>query len=193
MPIAFDVINSGSHGIIYGYVAKGGEYRITVSAGESLLTTAVADGSFFIRALPQSACSYRALAVTATTPPVGGLPPSISRSLNHDAPRFTTTLRFGACRPHHPVTVTAAHGQSQGRSPDAALAHVTARLPLIAPPGSHSHAHGAVQELTHDGHDGISLLTFGLSPGRYGVWLLGPNTSVALGVATVNHDLQGVV
>ncbi len=191
VPVAFGLINSGSHGIIYGYVATGGEYRITISAGHSRLTTNVQDGSFFIRALPRSACAYPALSVTATTPPVGGLPPSISRSLNENAPRFTTTLRFGACRAHRLLTVTSARGQSQGRSPDAALAHVTAQLSLVPPPGSHSHARGMVQELAHAGHTGVSLLAVGLSPGRYRVWLLGPHAPVALAVATVTHELRG--
>ncbi|MGO9496317.1 MAG: hypothetical protein ACLQA5_06340 [Solirubrobacteraceae bacterium] len=44
-------------------------------------------------------------------------------------------------------------------------------------------------ELTHDGQRGVSLFAFGLKPGRYGVWLVGPQGgATALGAVSVKHD-----
>ena len=44
-------------------------------------------------------------------------------------------------------------------------------------------------ELTHDGQRGINLFAFGLKPGRYGIWLVGPHgRTAALGADKVRHD-----
>jgi hypothetical protein len=190
VPVPFGLVNAGSHGIVYGYVGRGGgSYRITVSAGNTPLTSSVADLYFFIRELPRPACAYRALTITATSTPVTGLPSGIARSLDDDPTQLTTTMRFGACRPHALVTATSEHGESHGRNPNASLATVTAQLSLIAPPGSGSRAGGRVWELTHDGQRGVNLFAFGLRPGRYGVWLLGPRgRTTALGAVNVKHD-----
>lgn len=194
VPTPFGLIDAGPHGIVYGYVAKGaGGYRITISEGNQQLNTTITNTFFFIRALPRPACSYRALSVTATSTPDRGDPPGISRALNNNATRFTTTMRFGNCRPHALVRVTAEHGESQGRSPNAALASVTATVELTAAPGSHSHASGTAWELTHDGLRGFRLLAVGLRPGRYGIGLLSAHHQVtAIGTATIkHHELQG--
>lgn len=190
VPVPFGLVNAGARGIVYGYVATGGgSYRITVSAGNTPLTSSVVDTSFFIAALPRQACAYRALTVTATSTRVNGLPPDISRSLDDNAIHLTTTMRFGDCRPRALVGAISERGQTQGRSPNAPLARVTAQLSLIAPPGSHSRARGTVWELTHDGRRGINLFAFGLTPGRYGIWLLGPHDRVtAVAAVTVKHD-----
>lgn len=190
VPVPFGLVNAGSHGIVYGYITTGGgSYRVTVSAGNTPLASRVVDTSFFIAALPRSACSYRELSVTGISTDVTGLPPDITRSLDDDPTQLMTTMRFGACRPHALVTALSESGQSQGRSPNAPLATATAQLPLIAPPASGSRAGGRVWELTHDGQRGVSLFAFGLKPGRYGVWLLGPHgRTAALGAVNVRHD-----
>jgi hypothetical protein len=190
VPVPFGLVNAGSHGIVYGYITTGGgSYRVTVSAGNTPLASRVVDTFFFIAALPRSACSYRELSVTAISTDVTGLPPDITRSLDDDPTQLTTTMRFGACRPHALVTATSEHGESQGRNPNAPLATATAQLPLVAPPGSGSRAGGRVWELAHDGQRGVSLFAFGLRSGRYGIWLLGPQgRSTALGAVNVRHD-----
>ena len=190
VPVPFGLINAGAHGIVYGYVANGaGSYRITVSAGATPLATSVTDTLFFILALPRPACTFPALSVTATATPVGGLPPDISRSLNDTATRFTTTIGFGDCRPHALVTAVSEGGQSEGRSPNAPLATGIAQVKLIAAPGSHSHAVGTVWELRHGGKLGINLFAGRLRPGRYGVWLFGPNhRATSLASVTVKHN-----
>ena len=189
VPVPFGLVNTGSHGIVYGYVTGGGSYHVTVSAGSTPLATRVVDTFFFITALPRSACSYRELSVTAISTDVTGLPPDFTRSLDDDPTQLTTTMGFGACRPHALVTATSEHGERQGRNPNAPLATSTAQLPLIAPPGSGSRAGGRVWELAHDGQRGVSLFAFGLRPGRYDVWLLGPHRgTAALGAVNVKHD-----
>jgi hypothetical protein len=190
VPVPFGLVNDGPHGIVYGYVANGaGGYRITVSAGAASLTGTTTDDFFFIAALPRPACSYRELTVTATSAPVAGLPPAIRRSLNDDPTRFTTTMRFGECARGALVRVISERGQTVGRAPNAPLATGVAQLSLTAPSGSHSRARGTVWELTHRGKFGLELLAFGLSPGRYVVWLLGPDTQVrSLAAVAVKHD-----
>ena len=190
VPVPFGLVNAGPHAILYGYVAEGGgAYRITVSAGNTTISSSVANLFFFIRALPRPACAYRALTITATSTPAIGLPPDILRSLNEDPTVLTTTMSFGACRPHSLVTAASEQGASRGRSPDAPLATQIAQVMLTPSPGSRSGLGGRVWELTHAGVRGINLFAFGLGPGRYGVWLLGPHGQIAkLGAAEVKHD-----
>jgi hypothetical protein len=190
VPVPFGLINAGPHGVLYGYVAAGGGgYRITVSAGSRALARTATDSMFFIRALPRSACSYPVLTVTATSTPVAGMPPAISRSLDDSAPAFTTTMRFGDCRRHALVTPVSEHGQRRGRSPNAPLAHVRAQVPLTVPSRSQSRASGTIWELTHNAQRGVGLLAVRLRPGRYGIWLLTPHKRpVVLGTATITHD-----
>ncbi len=190
VPVPFALVNAGPHAIVYGYAATGGpSSRITVSAGNTTILSSVANLFFFIHALPRPACAYRALTITATSTPVSGMPPDISRSLNEDPTRLTTTMQFGACRPHALVTAVSEQGSSQGRSPNAPLATATAQVKLTPPSGSGSRASGWVFELAHDGLRGINLLAFGLTPGRYGIWLVGPQgRTTALGADRVKHD-----
>ena len=190
VPVPFGLVNAGSHAIVYGYVATGGPtYRITVSAGNTTLLTSVANLFFFIHALPRPACDYRALTITATSTPVSGMPPDITRALDDDPIQLTTRIQFGACRPHALVTAVSEQGSSQGRSPNAPLATTTAQVRLRPPSGSSSRANGWVFELAHAGLRGINLLAFGLTPGRYGIWLVGPHGEpTALGADTVKHD-----
>jgi hypothetical protein len=194
VPVPFGLINAGAHGIVYGYVdAGGGSYRVTVSAGAAAITSTVTDTFFFIRELPRPACAYRALTVTATSTPVAGMPPDISRSLDDEPTRFTTTLQFGDCHAPGLVTPVSEHGTTTGRSPNAPLARVTAQVKLVAPAGSGSNASGIVFELTHGGSRGINLLAFKLAPSRYGVWLLGPHgNATALAIVNVRRgEIQG--
>jgi hypothetical protein len=190
VPVPFGLVDAGSHAIVYGYAATGGpSYRITVSAGNTTILSSVANLFFFIHALPRPACAYRALTITATSTPVSGMPPDITRSLDDDPTRLTTTMQFGACRPHALVTAVSAQGSTQGRSANAPLATVTAQVKLSPPPGSSSRTSGWVFELAHDGVRGINLLAFGLAPGRYGIWLVGPRgRTTALGADKVKHD-----
>lgn len=190
----FGLVNAGSHGIVYGYLTTGGgAFRVTIWSGNTPLASSIAETDFFIGALPRDACAYRALTVTATSTPVTGMPPDISRALDDAAIHLTTTMHFGECRPRALVTAVSERGETQGRSPDAPLAKITAQLRLIASPDAPPHAGAIVWELTHDGLRGINLFAFGLTPGQYGVWLLGPNGHVtALAAVTVKHDeIQG--
>lgn len=190
VPVPFGLVDAGPRGIVYGYVEGAGSYRITVSAGSTPLASSVTDTFFFIGALPRPACSYRALTVTATATPVTGLPPAIDRSLDASATHFTTTMRFGACRSHALVTVASEHGLTQGRSPNAPLAQVIQQQKLL-PASPRSHAMGTVFELAHGGLRGVNVLAFGLSPGRFGIWLLDSHNRItALGAATVRHELR---
>jgi hypothetical protein len=190
VPVPFGLVNAGPHAIVYGYAATGGpSSRITVSAGNTTILSSVANLFFFIHALPRPACAYHALTITATSTPVSGMPPDISRSLNEDPTRLKTTMQFGACRPHALVTAVSEQGSSQGRSPNAPLATATAQVKLTPPSGSSSRASGWVFELARDGLRGINLLAFGLTPGRYGIWLIDPHgRSTALGADKVKHD-----
>jgi hypothetical protein len=190
VPVPFGLVNAGAHAIVYGYVATGGgSYRITVSSGNTTLLSNVANLFFFIHALPRPACAYRALTITATSTPVSGMPPDISRSLDEDPTRLTTTMQFRACRPHALVTAVSEQGSIHGRSPNAPLATATAQVKLTPPTGSASRASGWVFELAHDGLRGINLLAFGLAPGRYGIWLVGAGgRTTALGADTVKRD-----
>ncbi len=194
VPVPFGLVNAGSHGIVYGYLTTGGgAFRVTIWSGNTPLASSIAETDFFIGALPRDACAYRALTVTATSTPVTGMPPDISRALDDAAIHLTTTMHFGECRPRALVTAVSERGETQGRSPDAPLAKITAQLRLIASPDAPPHAGAIVWELTHDGLRGINLFAFGLTPGQYGVWLLGPNGHVtALAAVTVKHDeIQG--
>jgi hypothetical protein len=191
VPVAFGVIDAGAHGIVYGYTTEGANYRFTIAGQGVHMDTRFQDVMFFIAALPRSACSYPSLSVTATEPPVGGLPPGISKDLDAHTPRLTTTLHFGACHPGRSRPVTLSRGQRSGRSPNASLARVIASPPLKPPAGSDSRARGITEQETHHGHNGISIDAFDLDPGRYVVWLLGGHRPSVLARATVRHALQG--
>jgi DNA-binding beta-propeller fold protein YncE len=69
-PAEFELIDAGSHGIVYGYVANPGSYSIKLTSAGALpapLVRQVQGGTFFIAALPKSACSYPTMVLNATT------------------------------------------------------------------------------------------------------------------------------
>jgi YVTN family beta-propeller protein len=65
-PAEFELIDAGSTGLVYGYVANPGAYAIHLSGGipapRALL---VRGGTFFIGQLPRSACSYHTVTLNA--------------------------------------------------------------------------------------------------------------------------------
>jgi hypothetical protein len=132
--VEFGLIDAGSHAIIYGQAPTlGGAVHVSLPGTASgTLVTNDAD-SFFIRALPESACRYGSITVLATSQVEGrGLPPAITASLNADRTTFRTTETFvGACRAHELVPVTHVVDAKAGRSLAAPLAIITATIQLV--------------------------------------------------------------
>jgi hypothetical protein len=66
----FDLIDVKPRGVLYGFIASKGTYSIrleNVIAGEPAVTRRVKDGTFFIQALPKSACAYHSLDLVLDT------------------------------------------------------------------------------------------------------------------------------
>jgi DNA-binding beta-propeller fold protein YncE len=99
-PAEFEVIDAGSQGIVYGYVANPGHYAIKLtSSGTSPAPPAPAEqqvqgGTFFIGVLPKSACSYSTMVLNATT---------ASASDAHQ-------LGFGTCKANELVPIQTSEG-----------------------------------------------------------------------------------
>jgi YVTN family beta-propeller protein len=96
-PAEFELLSTGHDGIVFGYVANPGNYKVTLSGATDLRsphTFRIDGGTFFIGQLPRSACAYRALQLTASTASV--------TDLHH--------LGFGSCRPDRLVTITESDG-----------------------------------------------------------------------------------
>lgn len=84
--IGFALIDAPSRGVVFGYVARPGVYTIGVrSSTMPAQTVELGWGTVFVVGLPNSACAYPTLSVSATSPR--------TRSTG------VTTTRFGACRP----------------------------------------------------------------------------------------------
>ncbi len=100
-PAEFALVDKGSAGIVYGYFANPGHPRITLSGGGETVvvprTESVLGGTFFIVALPRSACSYPSLTLNLKT-----APPDPLADMHY--------FGFGACRPNQLVQVSAGHG-----------------------------------------------------------------------------------
>jgi YVTN family beta-propeller protein len=96
-PAEFELLSTDRGGIIFGYVANPGNYKVRLSGAAALPSPAtyrVDGGTFFISELPASACRYRALQLTASTSSV--------TDQHH--------LGFGSCRPHQLVAITESDG-----------------------------------------------------------------------------------
>jgi hypothetical protein len=104
-PAEFELADTGSHGLVFGVIGYHGLAKVwlyrstagTFDTGAALPApdVRVVDGvSFFISALPQSACDYPALELNATSPGV---------SDEHN-------LGFGACSAGKLVPITASQG-----------------------------------------------------------------------------------
>jgi YVTN family beta-propeller protein len=96
-PAEFELLSTGRDGIVFGYVANPGDYKVTLSGAPDLRlprTYRIDGGTFFIGVLPRSACAYRALQLTASTRSV--------TDLHH--------LGFGSCRPNQLVAITESNG-----------------------------------------------------------------------------------
>jgi hypothetical protein len=96
-PAEFELLSTGRDGIVFGYVANPGNYKVSLSGAPDLRlprTFRVAGGTFFIGELPRSACAYRALQLSASTASV--------TDLHH--------LGFGSCRPDQLVAITESDG-----------------------------------------------------------------------------------
>lgn len=96
-PGEFELLSTGSDGIVFGYIANPGNYKVMLSGAPDLRSPAtyrVDGGTFFIGMLPRSACAYRALQLTAATAGV--------TDLHH--------LGFGRCRPDQLVAITESNG-----------------------------------------------------------------------------------
>jgi hypothetical protein len=94
-PAEFELLDVGHTGLVYGYVANPGPYKVHLSASIPTPTLfRVRGGTFFIGVLPHSACSYSTVVLDA----VNGLDDM-------------HTLTFGQpCRANQLVTVTGGHG-----------------------------------------------------------------------------------
>jgi YVTN family beta-propeller protein len=67
-PAEFELLNAGSVGLIYGYVANPGAYKIHLSASiPAPQVFRVRGGTFFIGTLPRSACDYSTVVLNAVT------------------------------------------------------------------------------------------------------------------------------
>ncbi len=84
-PAEVELLSTGQDGIVFGYVANLGDYKVTLSGPPGLPSPAtyrIDGGTFFIGTRPRSACDYPALLLTASTKPV--------TDLHH--------LEFGSCQ-----------------------------------------------------------------------------------------------
>ncbi len=96
-PAEFDLVDTAGAGIAYGYVGNPGDYKITLTGDGALPSPAtyrVDGGTFFIGVLPRSACTYKAMQLTAATSSV--------TDLHH--------LQFGSCQPGRLVAITESNG-----------------------------------------------------------------------------------
>jgi YVTN family beta-propeller protein len=97
-----ELIDAGSHGIAYGFVAFPGKITVKLTSGGALPAPEVrqvaAGVSFFIGELPQSACSYSTMILNATG--------SSGFSMHH--------LGFGTCQANHDVAITESNGEWGG-------------------------------------------------------------------------------
>ncbi len=104
-PAELELLDAGTTGIVYGVIGYPGRARVQLSVGSVGTFTAgkrlpmpkavIANGvSFFIEALPRSACDYKALELNSTSPGV---------SAEHD-------LGFGQCVPNEIVPITFSQG-----------------------------------------------------------------------------------
>lgn len=104
-PAEFALIDKGSRGIVYGYIANPGQQAITLTGGGQKIavskTVDALGGTFFIIALPRSACSYPSLTLNATSQPP------------HRA-KYQHYFGFGLCHPNQAVRTTAGHGSWSG-------------------------------------------------------------------------------
>ena len=101
-PAEFSLIDAGAHGIVYGYIADPGNYTISLHLGPNASKPRlrnVLGGTFFIQALPKSACSYPSLTLTATT----------------SGANFQHFYSFGRCTPGQQVALTGGHGSWGGK------------------------------------------------------------------------------
>lgn len=93
-----ELIDAGSHGIAYGYMAMPGKLSLTMTPSRSLGspdTVALGKASFFIASLAKSACAYKSVVLHADTP--GG-------SAMHQ-------LGFGSCEADRDVVITGSDGE----------------------------------------------------------------------------------
>ena len=96
-PAEFELIDTKPTGVVYGYVANPGAYSVSLNAGQMLAPAdlrRVRGGTFFIEALPHSACTYTAIQLEASTPSVNDM-------------RYQS---FAGCQPNKLVTVDGGHG-----------------------------------------------------------------------------------
>jgi hypothetical protein len=95
-PAEFELVDAGSHGVVYGYVANPGNYAVKLTPGtlSAPVVRQVQGGTFFIGLLPRSACAYPSPVLDATTSSV--------TDEHH--------LGFGACRAGQLVTIQESDG-----------------------------------------------------------------------------------
>jgi hypothetical protein len=101
-PAEFSLIDAGAHGIVYGYIADPGSYTIHLHPGPFAtrpLLRKVLGGTFFIQALPEPACSYPSLTLTAST----------------SGASFQHFYSFGRCTAGQQVATTGGHGSWGGK------------------------------------------------------------------------------
>ncbi len=94
-----ELIDTGAHGVAYGFVALAGKIGVTLTSSGALpapQARQVASGiSFFIGELPASACAYPAMVLDASG--------ASGSSMHH--------LSFGTCQPGRVVAITGSNGE----------------------------------------------------------------------------------
>jgi hypothetical protein len=196
-PAEFALIDTGSHGIVYGYLANPGRWAITfrsaldggVGQFSVLYTRRVLGGTFFISSVPQPACADKSLTLLASREAAVVEPGSFG-DIHY--------LTFGGCQPNQARRITGGDGawslsgliRPSGLSGPSGLIRpsqtsIVARIALHSAT-SNGKASGTVDELEQGGGYGVTISASGLAKNRkrnaYAVWLdQSPSKSRLLG------------
>jgi hypothetical protein len=98
-----ELVDAGSRGIAYGYLAMPGKLRVSMAPGHALGAAQVvrlAGVSAFVAPLAKSACAY----------------PSITLDASTATGSATGSLKFGTCKPGHAVAITRTEDLTSSRS-----------------------------------------------------------------------------
>jgi hypothetical protein len=179
-PAEFALVDKGSRGIVYGYLANPGTFKMTLETSLGLVpvrrTRQVLGGTFFIISLPRAACSYSWITLLAFRPAT----PVIQSS---DPDRHY--LSFGTCQPNQAVSTTGGHGSwtvpGRNQPGPTVIDEINLR-----PPAGHTGGSGIVQELRQNGQYRITVaasrLPANTKHNAYAVWLYqSPSMSRLLG------------
>jgi mono/diheme cytochrome c family protein len=114
------LIDALPHGVVYGFITGAGNYKIDLHLGPAASHATVkrlAGGTFFVQALPRSACSYKTLTLTATAAA------GTSRAVTQN-----DVATFGDCKPWRLAQVAKGFGSRLGPGSPSVI-------PVQPPPG----------------------------------------------------------